>query len=256
MPKMSIEDLRSCFAVEVDKYFPFPPDQIFTDCYIVDVNAKGKEMPVMVAAAKKEMVNERLDILKQLNIKTDFVGLNPIALVNAVTQLNQETGEASEAAAYLTIEETVSSLSIVLNGMPCFVRDIFIGGQDISKRIVNIMGVNTPDADVLRDTPGDHAQKVKEVSESLLLNILKEVRLSFDYFSTEHNTDVKKLYLTGSGSAFNGVQETFKENLDIPVEILSFLSGLVIDEKLNDENLKKNAHKLSVSIGLALYNYD
>ena len=37
MPKMSLDDLKSSFEIEADKYFPFAQDQIYTDCYILHI---------------------------------------------------------------------------------------------------------------------------------------------------------------------------------------------------------------------------
>ena len=34
IPRMSLDDLKRSFAYEADKYFPFPKEQIYTDCYI------------------------------------------------------------------------------------------------------------------------------------------------------------------------------------------------------------------------------
>ena len=55
MPQMSLEELKNAFSIEADKYFPFPSDQIYTDCYILETNAKSKQMSVMVAAAKRDI---------------------------------------------------------------------------------------------------------------------------------------------------------------------------------------------------------
>src|SRR5262245_25860798 len=51
MPRMSSEDLKKSFAIEADKYFPFPQDQIYMDCYILDPQAKTPKMKVMAAAS-------------------------------------------------------------------------------------------------------------------------------------------------------------------------------------------------------------
>ena len=82
LPKMSLSDLKKSFAIEVDKYFPFPVEQIYTDCCILDSSRKDGKMSVLVAAAKKDMVDSRLSLLAELGWQTDFISLNAIALNN------------------------------------------------------------------------------------------------------------------------------------------------------------------------------
>ena len=44
MPRMNLAELKSSFALEADKYLPFPQDQIYMDCYILDSKGKEKKM--------------------------------------------------------------------------------------------------------------------------------------------------------------------------------------------------------------------
>ena len=92
MPKMSLDDLKSSFSIEADKYFPFAQNQIYTDCCILDTNEKGKTMSVMAAATKKELVDRRTKLLEDLGMPIEFIGLNPIALANVLNVLGSGEG--------------------------------------------------------------------------------------------------------------------------------------------------------------------
>ncbi|MCK5082973.1 MAG: pilus assembly protein PilM, partial [Candidatus Omnitrophica bacterium] len=142
MPQMTIDDLKSSFDIEADKYFPFAQDQIYTDCYILEVRAKEKMMSVMAAAAKKELVDRRVKLLSDAGVPAEFIGLNPIALANVLNAIGLDDEESEEgkedcAIALLDMGESVSSLTILVNKLPRFTRDIFVGGQDFTKSISN-----------------------------------------------------------------------------------------------------------------------
>jgi type IV pilus assembly protein PilM len=257
MPKMSIEDLRNSLSIEADKYFPFAQDQIYTDCYIIDAKAQGQQMPVMVAAVKKEIIDERVKLLTELDLQADCIGLNSVALANAWHVLDHPLQKEKEhAVAILDIGDSVSSLSILVAGIPRFNRDIMMGGRDLTKRIANTLNVPFEEAERLKVAPGNRTAEVISACESGLVNLLQEVKLSFDYFMTEKNKEVHRVLLTGGGSLISGMTEMISKHLEIKAEFWNPLQPLVISPSVNQDNFKIQSPRLGVALGLALYAYD
>lgn len=266
MPRMALEDLKKSFAIEADKYFPFPIDQIYTDCYILDPKGKDKKMSVLVAAAKKEIINERVQLLTSIGLQTNFIGINPLAIANVFNVLgdkNSPQGAGSTidetkslGIAVLDLGEKVSNLTILKDNIPRFTRDIFIGGQELTKRISNNLGVSMEEANRLKRQPGGKLEEVLNACESVLMNLISEVRLSFDYFITEKNVQISKLYLTGGSSMLEGIVEFFSKNLDIQIERWNPIANLKIGPDIAAEDLNKNVGSLGVALGLSLYQND
>jgi len=271
MPRMTLEDLKKSLAIEADKYFPFAQDQIYTDCFILDSSGEDKRIPVLVAASKKEIIDARVKLLTDLGLHTNFITLNPIAVANVLYVLGSSgaaekkepagqvapASAASSGVAILDMGETVSNLTILVGRLPRFTRDIFLGGQDLNKRISNALGISLQEAEKLkRQPPKDKLTEILNACDSSLTNLISEMRLSFDYFTTENNLHISKLLLTGGASMLEGMKDYFTKNLDIPAENLNPLSLFQIAEDVSQEELKKNATRLSVAIGLALYHYD
>ena len=88
--------------------------------------------------------------------------------------------------------------------------------------------------------------------ESTLNNLINEVRLSFDYFTTEHNFHISKIVLTGGSSMLRGIVGFFEKNLDIPVELWNPVAPLKLAPTISVEELNKNSNRLAVALGLAL----
>jgi type IV pilus assembly protein PilM len=256
MPRMSLDDLRGTFSIEADKYFPFPQEQIYTDCYILNPQDKSKEMTVLAAAAKRELIDQRIQILNSAGVTPELIGINAIALANIINTLGIEGVEKDQTIAILDIGDSVSNLSILRNNIPCFTRDIYLGGRDFTKRITNMLGIESDVADEIKKTPGDKKEEIVAACESLLMNLMQELRLSFDYFSAENNTPVTRLLLIGGGSRFPSMSSFFAEHLEVEAEYWNPLTALTIDENINKEELDQKAHQLGVALGLALYNYD
>ncbi len=272
MPKMSLDDLKSSFSIEADKYFPFAQNQIYTDCCILDANEKEKMMSVMAAATKTELIDRRTKLLDDLGLPVEFIGLNPIALANVLNVLGLEgedhekmkdkegkdskVGAESPTVALLDMGESVSSLTILVNKLPRFTRDIFIGGRDFTKSISNALAISFKEAEELKRNPGKKLKEVHDACEMITMNMIQELRLSMDYFATEMNQEIDKLLLTGGTSLLEGITEIFEKNLEIKVSQWNPLSALEIAPNVSTENMDKVSSKLGVALGLALYQYD
>ncbi len=260
MPKMTLLDLRKSLGFEADKYFPFPKNQIYLDCYILEkFKTEESKMLVLVAAVKKEIIDERMQLFNHVGIPVDFVGINAIAIANVwqESKLTQSSspaaqGQESLVAAILDIGEEVSNLIIFQENSPLFIRDIFFGGRDFTKSISGAMGLDFNDAEYLKCNPLKENYKVVfNACESVLMNLVPEVRISFDYFTTEKNLMISKLYITGGGALLEGFAEYLAKNLEIPVEIWNPLARLKTSSSITLDPIQ--ATRFSVALGLALY---
>ncbi len=254
MPKMTLKDLRNSFGIEADKYFPFAQDQIYTDCYILDSDGENNQMSVMAAASKKELVDERMKMLAELGLQSEFITLNAVALGNVIGLM--EGSKENDVVALLDIGESVSSLSIYQNNKPWFTRDIFLGGRDFSKRISNVLGVDFEEAEKLKRDPKEKKNEVISACEAAVLNIVQELKLSFDYFATEKDSEIKKMFITGGASMLENLDKTLEKNLEISVETLNPFPSFIVEKNISEEQLNQMSSKLVVALGLALSHYD
>ena len=263
MPRMSVEDLKKSFDIESDRYFPFPKEQIYTNCYILDQESQDKQMSVLVAAAKKDIIQERMKLLSSLGLPCSFIGVNSIAVANVfhtfgkmMPRGNPSKERPSGAAAVLDMGETASNLMVMVGHRPRFNRDIFVGGRDLTKRVSNLLGMGLPEAKALKTQPADRLNEILNACDSVLMNLVSEVRFSFDYFTTEYNMPIARLFLSGGASLLQGVPELFSKNLDIPVERWNPIQYLKLAPGVSEQEIQKHSGLLGVALGLALYEYD
>jgi len=258
MPKMNAEDLRKSFALEADKYFPFPKDQIYHDCFILDKAERDSKMPVMVAAAKKELIDECLALFKEMECQPDYIILDSIAIANAfhILAAEDEPGAApssQQAVAILDIGERVSNLTILAARLPRFCRDIFIGGHELTLSISNGFGIGQAEAERLKMQPKGKQAEIMKFTDSVIMNLVSELRLSFDYFITEKNIPISRLLLTGGGSLMGGLPEAFARALEVDVQPWNILESLNLPEDIPPDEKVKISGTLGVAIGMALY---
>ena len=265
MPQMSLTDLKKSFEIEADKYFPFSNDQIFTDCFILSPKGKENMMSVLVAAAKKEIINHRLSLFSSVGLQPQLISMNAVALANAfntfarldLLKRNIPKDQAPlQATAVLDMGESICTLIILKGDLLWFTRDIFIGGRDLTKRISNTLDIGIPEAEKIKCQQGEKSSAIASACESILMNLISEIRLSFDYFVEENNMQISKLYLTGGSSLFEGVTDFFRKIIDVPVEMWNLTPLVRTPEGISREAASRNIVKLGVALGLALNRYD
>ncbi len=258
MPRLSKEELQKAFTYEMDKYLPFPPDQIYTDCHILDNHFKNQKMLVMLAAAKKELVDQRVRHCQEWGISPDVITLNPLAAVNAFMRFNKEElasvdAGAPRGVALLDMGEQVSNLTIIVGECPKFTRDLFWGGTDLAESIAKGLEISLLEAEALKLNPGDREAAVMEFADASIANLITELRLSFDYFVTENNITIAKLFLTGGVSMLKGVTGIFSNSLDVRVEVWDPFSRFEIAPNVSRDEFRRVSGQLGVALGLAVY---
>lgn len=258
VPRMSREDLKKSFQYEADKYLPFTSDQIYMDYMILNPNEKSNKMSVMVAAAKRDIIDERIGLLKDVGIQPDTITLNSLAMANMIGKLGlfgqaaEENLDSAEALAIVDIGEKVTNVNIVYGGLPRFTRDIFVAGHDFTDRLSKTFEISMEEAEQLKRDPGGGEKKVIETCESVAMNLISDLRLSFDYFVTEHNVPIKKIILAGGSSLMPGLLDVFEKYLEIDICRLDAFEHIEVPEDKKEE-LGKVDQQLGVALGLALY---
>jgi len=262
LPKMPLKELRQSVGTEVDKYIPFPAAQVFLDCHILKELPREHKVLVLIAAAKKDLVQKRIKLLSDLNLELNVIDINSMALVNGFNELRSKHSAIesegsfdgkSHAIAILNIGANISCLNILEDNIPKLSRDIYIGGNNFSKKIAYKLNLDFAAAEQLKCNPGeDQWPKNLETCELLLNNLTHELRISFDYYETENNIPIRKLYLCGGGASFKGIDSILSKSLGIETEIWDPTPYLQIDPTININDFKSKSSELAIAAGLAL----
>ncbi|MBF0385252.1 MAG: pilus assembly protein PilM [Candidatus Omnitrophica bacterium] len=254
-PRMTPADLKNSFALELDKYFPFPAEQIYSDCYILDPQGKGKQMSVLASAATREHVDNRIKLFKEAGVNIDYITLNQIALINSFNRFPPEDIEQNYLYALLDVGENVTSIAVLSGGLPRFSRDIFIGSQDLIKRIANALGKGITEAAELISAASIKGEDLEQACESAILGLVQEIKLSLDYFTTEKNNEVAQIFLTGPGAQIGILEGYLEKSLDLKVKRWNPFKSIDTNA-VKELGLDKHFIKLGTALGLAAYDYD
>lgn len=100
MPRMSPEELKSGIRYEAEVLLPFSLDDCVFDCQIRAPDDKDSaKMKVILAAARKAVVQERLDLLNGIGLTPRIISIDSIALANAFEHATTGSFEAAPPGA-------------------------------------------------------------------------------------------------------------------------------------------------------------
>jgi len=255
-PRMNEVELKQALKFEAQKYIPFPINEVNLDSHILKKGLSDSKMLVLVAAVKKDFINQRLKLIQEAGIKANIIDLDSLALVNAFNFSYSEEERKdlkNKAVALLNIGASMSNLNILENGLPVLSRDIYIAGNNITQKIQDIFSIDVKSAEELKlNIDKERMDKVVTAAESVLSDLAKELRVSFDYYESQSSSSVARILLSGGGSRFSGLKDMLANLLGIEVESWDPFKQIGIAGNIDSERVKALSGQLAVAVGLAL----
>lgn len=251
MPKMSNEELKSAIRFEAEKYIPFKINEVNLDAQVLGETEKGS-MRVLLVAAKKEVVDKRIVLLQDAGLEVNLIDVDALCLSN-IFLLKPELEMANKTCALLNIGAKATTVNICRRNQSCFTREVNIGGDELTKAIANKMNLAWEVGEDLKcRMPPDKIESLNQSMQSVLDNLINEIRISFDYFESQFSEGISKIYICGGSSALKGLDKTITQSLGITTLPWSPVSALQVKNELANRDLSITAPSLGVSLGLAL----
>ncbi len=253
-PRMNEEELKRALKFEAQKHIPFSIDEVNLDSYILKEDLSDNKMFVLLAAVRKEIIDQRLRISEQAGLKVNIIDIDSIALINAFN-FNYPKDDKTErkVIALLNIGASMSNLNILEDGIPRLSRDISTAGNNFTQKIMDVFSIDSNVAEELKLNPDkERLEKVSSAVESVLASLATEIRISFDYYESQNASTVAKIFLSGGSALFTGLKDMLFGLLGIEVELWDPLKRINIPDSIDSGKVKALSNQLAVAVGLAL----
>jgi len=228
MPKLPPRDQPTAIRFEAKKYLPFKLEELLSDFQVVIAKQDPNVMRVMFYAAKKDLVAQYLQVLKEAGITPRSIETSLSSLTRALRRTRQL--EPGKTAALVFVDHDAASIAIVRDELVYLARNVTMlpagaGGEE---------GAGA--------TPTTTAEGSAATLYAALLN---EASVSVDYYRRRFASEpaVTKVLVSGEGIPASWLTE-LAGALELPVEPVEVGRGL-----LNGDQLTGN---VAVAFGLAL----
>ncbi|MFH1442388.1 MAG: type IV pilus assembly protein PilM [Candidatus Omnitrophota bacterium] len=251
-PKMQPEELKQALKFEAQKHIPFPIEEVHLDAHILKNDLPDNKMMVLIAAVKNEFISQRLELMKDAQAIVNVIDIDSLALINIFNHTKVDNIE-NKAIALINIGAAEINLNILENGIPLLSRDMHVGGNKFTQRIVESFELDFKTAEAKKlDFKQEDAEKIKQSWESVFISIINEVRVSLDYYESQSSSSVTKIFISGGGSLLRELKDNLAKAFEIQVDYWDPFKQMNISDKLDLQKLKAVSSQLAVAGGLAL----
>lgn len=251
LPKMTTEEVKSAIKYEAEKYIPFSINEVYLDAQIIDDKGADNNVKVILVAAKKDLVDEHISYLKEAGLKPGIIDTDSIAIVNSFLFNNPGEGK-DKTLVLINIGARLTNICMLKDESLIFVRDIPIGGQDLTDAIKSAMNLDDEAAERMKWEPDERVEEIDSAIKSALENLENQIRLSFDYYENQFGKGIDRIYLSGGASQQMGLDRHLVQALGIKVSFWDTIKALKISPKVSQDSLKKSSSQFAVCVGLAL----
>ena len=267
MASMSREALAERIPGEAEQHIPFKRDEVDIDYQVVtsrqpgkdDAKAAGGTMELILVAAKKEMIADYTQVLRDAKLQPAIMDVAAFSVQNAFEAAYADV-KMPGAVALVHLGSAITHVNVVSGGVSVFVRDVTVGGaaftEELQRRLhvshdeAEQMKVAATDPDAVRPPPAGFNEVMREVADGTAT----KVQRSLDFFlASAPDVKLSRVLLSGGSSKVAALAHEFEQRAKVPVEAMDPFRNIVVDDsKLDPAFVKKHAGEAAVSVGLAL----
>ncbi len=254
-PAATEDELAESIQWEAEQYIPFPVTEVNLDFQILGADTEGRgQMDVMLVAVKKEVIGDYTNVLREAGLTPVVIDVDAFAIENMV-EINYPI-VAGEMIAVVNIGASITSLTVIVDGVTAFTRSIPMGGNQFTEEIQRALSVSFIEAEAIKtgksgsDREADTAKAISIVTNNLVM----DVKRSLDFFlAGGHDLRVNKIYLSGGGSKIKGLGEHLQEKTSIPVEPIDPFKNVDLEVRdMSEDKIRDLSPFFGVGVGLGI----
>lgn len=252
LPVMSEEELEESIQWEAEQYITNIND-VNIDFHILGPATEEGQMNVLLVGAKKEIINERVQLLADAGLKPTVVDVDSFAVENAF-ELNYPINEIDHAV-LVNVGASVTNINIIKGPVSVFTRDISIGGKSYTEEMQKILRISFDEAETMKVglTPETMATEVGNALRVISDSIASEVRKSIDFLGLGGEQKINGVYLSGGAARTLTLKDAIGAKSEIPVEIIDPFRNIEYNPRVFDENyIESIKPTATLVLGLAL----
>jgi type IV pilus assembly protein PilM len=253
-------DVEASIQLDAEQYIPFDITEVNLDYQVVGpgtTSADEAGMEIVMVAAKKDKIQNHTNVIALAGKSPEIVDIDAFALQN-VFEANY-TVDPNATVALLNIGASLMNINITKGGLPLFVRDVSVGGNQYTDILQKELQLNFQEAEDLKlgKTGGPEVEMVQPLLESITDMLITEAQKTFDFFKETYPSEtISKVLISGGTSHMLGLAERIQATFSYPTEVLDPFKSITVGAKVDAEKVTTLGPALAVAVGLALRGFD
>ncbi|KPJ78505.1 MAG: pilus assembly protein PilM [Deltaproteobacteria bacterium SG8_13] len=255
---MAEDQLQETIHFEAEQYIPFDISDVNLDFQILGPNENNpNQMNVFLVAAKKEMVNDYINLVGLAGLNPCIIDVEAFALQN-IFEINYDLKD--ENIALIDIGASKTSLNILKGPNSVFMRDVSLGCGQVNQKIISLVNCSFDESESVK--LGGHTDKIsdedlKQIITSVVADWCTEIRRALDFFySTYPDDQIKRIVLSGGGGNIADFRQLLAAEASAEVETINPFNNFQLDSSLDASYIDQIAPQAAISMGLAVRRID
>ena len=251
MDRMKESDAREVIRWEAEQHVPFDIKSVELDFQILNPHDEGLQMEVLLVAAKRELVDNKVGLLQDAGINPVIIDVDAFALHNAFQHNYPDSMQG--IIALVNVGHETTNVNILENGVPILTRDIPFGSRRIREDLQRERGLTAEQAeDVVqaRETVDDLERFVDSSADEIAVGI---ERASAFLMTRDDGETLGKIFLSGGGARVPGMVESLGRRMNVETHLVNPFERVPVRASAAGEiSIDEAAPMLLLPLGLAL----
>lgn len=252
-------ELETQVETEANQYIPFSLDEVNLDFQVLGPNPNSPdENDVLIAAAKKEKVDERVAAIEAAGLKAVVLDVESYATQAAFELMRPQLPNHGDGqiVAVVDIGATGIHMNIFKDGQSIYSRDQAYAGNQLTQEIQRKYNMSYEDAERAKCQGGLPENYELDVLQPFMDTLAMEIARSLQFFYTSSNfSKVDHILLAGGCSVIHGLDEAVSSRTQIASTMRAnpFFS---MSTKARGKQIQQDAPSLLIACGLAMRRFD
>jgi type IV pilus assembly protein PilM len=250
------DELELQVESEANQYIPFSLDEVSLDfCVIGPSPTSGGDVEVLIAASRKERVQDRQGLAEAAGLKPAVLDIESHASLLAMSRIVDTLPNQGRDAlvALFEIGADTTSLKVLREGEMLYDRDQSFGGSQLTTLISRQYGFSFEEAEAKKlasDLPEDYENGVLN---PFVDSLSQEIGRALQYFftSTPHHK-VHYVMLAGGTATLPGLKDRVTELTGFASMVVNPFDGMKIGSHVKEAKVRKESPSYLTACGLAM----
>jgi type IV pilus assembly protein PilM len=245
---------------EANQYIPFALEEVNLDFQSIGPSPTNpEEQEVMIAATRKEKVEDRIAVAESAGLKPLVMDVESFAQQTALSIVVQSLPEGAKDknVAIVDVGANVMQVTVLRNDQSVYTREQAFGGNQLTQEIVTRYGMSPEEAENAKRSGGLPDDFDAEVLRPFMQNLATEVQRALQFFFTStqyHNVD--HILLAGGSAVIPGLDEVVTTQAQVPAIVANPFAHMQTSPRVQQKRLMVDAPSLIVACGLAMRRFD
>jgi type IV pilus assembly protein PilM len=253
-------ELEVQVETEANQYIPFALEEVNLDFQSIGPSPTSPdEQEVMIAATRKEKVEDRVAVAESAGLKPLVMDVESFAQQTALSIVVQSLPEGGKDknVAIVDVGANVMQVTVLRNDQSVYTREQAFGGNQLTQEIVTRYGMSPEEAENAKRSGGLPDDFEAEVLKPFMQNMATEVQRALQFFftSTQYHA-VDHILLAGGSAVIPGLDEVVTTQAQVPAMIANPFMHMQTSPRVQQKRLMVDAPSLIVACGLAMRRFD